>query len=53
MAKTTPATRQLDDEKIGYELFEYHYDKSAHKIGMQAAEDLGVEAARVFKTAHS
>ena len=50
MAKTTPATRQLDDEKIRYELFEYHYDKSAQKIGMQAAEDLGVEAARVFKT---
>ena len=50
MAKTTPATRALDALKVQYRLFEYNYDKSAQKIGMQAAEDLGVEPGRVFKT---
>jgi len=50
MAKTTPATKALDAKKIKYELFEYNYDKSAQKIGVQAAEDLGVSPARVFKT---
>ena len=50
MAKSTRATQALDAKKVKYRLVEYNYDKTARKIGIQAAEELGVEAGRVFKT---
>ncbi|MBQ4133058.1 MAG: Cys-tRNA(Pro) deacylase [Desulfovibrionaceae bacterium] len=50
MAKSTRATRALDALKAGYRLLEYEYDKNAKKIGIQAAEEIGVEPGRVFKT---
>lgn len=50
MAKATPATRALDKAGIGYSLHSYDYDPEAQRIGLQAAEALGVGADRVLKT---
>jgi len=50
MAKATPATRALDQAKIDYTLHEYDYDPDAPRIGMQAAEALGIEPQRLLKT---
>ena len=50
MAKTTPATLALDRAKISYELHTYDYDPDAPRVGLQAAESLGVPPDRVLKT---
>jgi Cys-tRNA(Pro)/Cys-tRNA(Cys) deacylase len=50
MAKATPATRALDQAKVEYVLHEYDYDPDAPRIGMQAAEALGIEPQRLLKT---
>jgi Cys-tRNA(Pro)/Cys-tRNA(Cys) deacylase len=50
MAKSTPATRALEQAGIAFTLHEYEYDANASRIGMQAAEALGVEPARLLKT---
>jgi Cys-tRNA(Pro)/Cys-tRNA(Cys) deacylase len=50
MAKGTPATLALEKAGVAFKLHEYDYDPNAQHIGMQAAEALGVPAARVFKT---
>jgi Cys-tRNA(Pro)/Cys-tRNA(Cys) deacylase len=50
MAKATPATVALATAGIIFTLHEYDYDPDAAKIGMQAAEALGVEPARLLKT---
>ena len=50
MAKATPATRALDRAGIDYKLHEYNYDPNADRIGMQAAEALGVAPGRLLKT---
>jgi len=50
MAKGTPATLALEKAGIAFKLHEYDYDPNAQRIGLQAAEALGVPAARVFKT---
>jgi Cys-tRNA(Pro)/Cys-tRNA(Cys) deacylase len=50
MAKATPATRALDEAKVEYKLHEYDYDPDAPRIGMQAAEALGIEPQRLLKT---
>ena len=50
MAKATPATRALDQAKVDYTLHEYDYDPDAPRIGMQAAEALGIEPQRLLKT---
>lgn len=50
MAKSTPATLALDQAKVAYALHEYDYDPDAPRIGMQAAEALGIEPARLLKT---
>jgi Cys-tRNA(Pro)/Cys-tRNA(Cys) deacylase len=50
MAKGTPATLALDKAGIAFTLHEYDYDPNAAKVGMQAAEALGIEAARLLKT---
>ncbi|MFC3078882.1 Cys-tRNA(Pro) deacylase [Phenylobacterium terrae] len=50
MAKTTPATRALDAAKVAYRLATYDYDPDAPRVGLQAAESLGVPAERVLKT---
>lgn len=50
MAKTTPATRALDAARIAYRLATYDYDPDAPRVGLQAAESLGVAPERVLKT---
>ena len=50
MAKGTPATVALQKAGIVFTLHEYDYDPNAARIGMQAAEALGVDPARLLKT---
>ena len=50
MAKGTPATVVLQKAGIAFTLHEYDYDPNAARIGMQAAEALGVDPARLLKT---
>ncbi len=50
MAKATPATTALQRAGAKFSLREYDYDPDAKQIGMQAAEALGVEPARLLKT---
>ena len=42
MAKGTPATVALTKASIAFKLHEYDYDPNAERIGMQAAQALGV-----------
>ena len=42
MAKGTPATVALEKAGVDFKLHEYDYDPNAARIGMQAAEALGV-----------
>ena len=50
MAKGTPATVALTKAGVAFTLHEYDYDPNAARIGMQAAEALGVAPARLLKT---
>ena len=50
MAKGTPATVALQKAGVTFTLHEYEYDPNAARIGMQAAEALGVDPARLLKT---
>ena len=50
MAKSTPATGALAKAGVAFTLHEYDYDPNADRIGMQAAEALGVSPARLLKT---
>jgi Cys-tRNA(Pro)/Cys-tRNA(Cys) deacylase len=50
MAKVTPATVALEEAKVAFKLHEYDYDPNAARIGMQAAEALGVSPSRLLKT---
>jgi Cys-tRNA(Pro)/Cys-tRNA(Cys) deacylase len=50
MAKGTPATVVLEKAGVAFTLHEYDYDPNADSIGMQAAQALGVDPARLLKT---
>lgn len=50
MAKGTPATAALQKAGVNFALHEYDYDPKAERIGMQAAEALGIAPARLLKT---
>jgi Cys-tRNA(Pro)/Cys-tRNA(Cys) deacylase len=50
MARSTPATLALQKAGVAFTLHEYAYDPEAPRIGMQAAEALGVDPMRLFKT---
>lgn len=50
MSNTTPATQFLTRQKVAFALHHYDYDPDADRIGMQAAEALGADPARVLKT---
>ena len=50
MAKGTPATVALTKAGVAFTLHEYDYDPNAARIGMQAADALGVAPARLLKT---
>jgi Cys-tRNA(Pro)/Cys-tRNA(Cys) deacylase len=46
----TPATVVLSRAGVAFTLHEYHHDPRAQSYGVEAAEALGVELTRVFKT---
>lgn len=46
----TPATVALDRAGIAYQARPYEHDQAAQSYGLEAAESLGVDPARVFKT---
>lgn len=50
MSRTTRATQALDKAGVAYEVHTYAYDPDADKVGMQAAEALGVAPGMVLKT---
>ena len=50
LSKTTRATLALARLGVKFTLHAYDYDPNAERIGLQAAEALGVEARRVLKT---
>ena len=50
MSKATRATMALDRARVAYTLHSYSYDPDAERIGMQAAESLGVAPETVLKT---
>lgn len=50
MSKTTPATQALSKAGIAFSLGTYDYDPNAERVGLQAAEAMGVPADQVFKT---
>ncbi|WP_297105648.1 Cys-tRNA(Pro) deacylase [uncultured Devosia sp.] len=50
MSKTTPATIALARGNIPFTLAHYEYDPHAERVGLQAAEAMGVSPSEVFKT---
>lgn len=50
MSIGTPATRALSQAKVAFRTLEYDYDPGADRIGLRAAEAIGVEPGRVLKT---
>ena len=46
----TPAINQAKKAGIPFRIHEYEHDPAAESYGLEAAEKLGVEPARVFKT---
>jgi len=50
MARGTPATLVLEKAGVAFTLHEYDYDPQADRIGLQAAQALGVTPARLIKT---
>lgn len=50
MARDTRATRALAAAKVAFTVHAYDYDPDAARVGLQAAEELGEDPARVLKT---
>ncbi|MFC2970029.1 aminoacyl-tRNA deacylase [Acidimangrovimonas pyrenivorans] len=50
MSKATPATRALGQAKAAFRVLEYDYVAGQDKIGLHAAEALGVDPGQVLKT---
>jgi Cys-tRNA(Pro)/Cys-tRNA(Cys) deacylase len=48
--RETPATRAARRAGIPFDVHEYRHDPAAESYGVEAAERLGVDASRVFKT---
>ncbi len=46
----TPAVKALQKAKVVFKTHEYTHDPAAESYGLEAAEKMGVDAARVFKT---
>ncbi len=46
----TPGINAAKQAKIAYTIHEYSHDPSSESYGLEAAEKLGIPAARVFKT---
>ncbi|MDQ1567670.1 MAG: Cys-tRNA(Pro)/Cys-tRNA(Cys) deacylase [Actinomycetota bacterium] len=49
-ARGTPATAMVAKAKVEHRIHEYHHDPAAASYGVEAAEQLGVDPAGVFKT---
>ena len=50
MSKTTPATLALAKAGVTFSIVTYDYDPKAERIGLQAADAMGVAPHRVLKT---
>ena len=50
MPGSTRATLALSNFGVSFTLHTYAYDPGAERIGLQAADALGIEARRVLKT---
>lgn len=50
MSKTTRATQVLKQKGASFSVHSYDYDPNADRVGLQAAEALGEQPARVLKT---
>lgn len=50
MSTATPATKALDAGKVAFRVIEYDYVAGQDKIGLHAAEAIGVAPERVLKT---
>lgn len=50
MSRTTPGTLLLEKLGIAFQLHPYDYDPDAPRIGLAAAEALGLDPAQLFKT---
>jgi Cys-tRNA(Pro)/Cys-tRNA(Cys) deacylase len=50
MSGATPATAALDRARISYRLHPYQHDSRADSYGDEAADALGVDSHRIFKT---
>ena len=50
MSRVTRATKALEQAGVAFTVHAYEYDPDAEQIGMQAAEALGEQPARVLKT---
>jgi Cys-tRNA(Pro)/Cys-tRNA(Cys) deacylase len=50
MSHTTQGTLLLDRLRIAYTLHPYEYDPDAPRIGLHAAESLGIDPSQTFKT---
>ena len=50
MSKSTRPTLALDKVGVNFTLHSYDYDPDAERIGLQAAQAIGVEPRRVLKT---
>jgi len=50
MSHTTQGTLTLDHLGIAYTLHPYAYDPEAPRVGLQAAEALGIDPSQTFKT---
>lgn len=50
MSKVTRATRTLEQAGVAFSVHTYEYDSNADRIGLQAAEAIGEEPARVLKS---
>lgn len=46
----TPAIIEAKKQKIEFKIHQYSHDPDHSSFGMEAAESLGIDAARVFKT---
>lgn len=46
----TPAVARLDSLGLAHRVLEYHHDPANRSFGLEAAEQLGLDPERVFKT---
>lgn len=50
MAAPTPAVRELQRRGVPHRLHQYEHDRAATSYGQEAADAMGVDAARICKT---